>query len=75
MKIKKVPRYGETLKEKLYLPAIFSGLRVTFSHFINNLQDTNNLKVLWYPEEEPKDITDRYRGVHRLTHRDDGTIR
>ena len=75
MKIKKVPRHGNTLKEKLYLPAIFSGLRVTFSHFINNLQDTNNLKVLWYPEERPKDITDRYRGVHRLTHRDDGTIR
>jgi NADH-quinone oxidoreductase subunit I len=75
MKIKKIPRYGETLKEKLYLPAILSGMKVTFSHFVKNLKDTDNLRVIWYPEEQPKDITSRYRGVHRLTHREDGSIR
>jgi len=75
IKIKKVPRYGKTIKEKLYLPAIFSGMGVTFSHFAKNLKDTDNLKVVWYPEESPRDITPRYRGVHRLTHREDGSIR
>ncbi len=75
IKIKKIPRNGDTLKEKLYLPAIFEGMKVTFSHFIKNLKDTDNLRVIWYPEEKPKDITSRYRGVHRLTHRDDGSIR
>jgi len=75
MKIKKIPRYGDTLKEKLYLPAIFGGMKVTLSHFAKNLKDTDNLKVIWYPEEQPKDITNRYRGVHRLTHRDDGSIK
>ncbi len=75
MKIKKIPRYGDTLKEKLYLPAIFGGMKVTFTHFTQNLKDTNKLKVLWYPEEKPKDITKRYRGVHRLTHREDGSVR
>ncbi len=75
MKIKKIPRYGDTLKEKLYLPAIFSGMKVTLSHFVTNLKDTDNLRVVWYPEEKPKDITSRYRGVHRLTHREDGSVR
>ncbi len=75
MKIKKIPRYGDTLKEKLYLPAVFGGMKVTFSHFVKNLKDTDNLRVVWYPEESPKDITSRYRGVHRLTHRNDGSIR
>ena len=75
MKIKKIPRYGDTLKEKLYLPAIFSGMKVTLSHLANNLKDTDNLRVIWYPEEKPKDITNRYRGVHRLTHREDGSVR
>ncbi len=75
IKIKQIPRYGKSIKDKLYLPAIFSGMGVTFSHFAKNLKDTDNLKVIWYPEESPKDITHRYRGIHRLTKRDDGTIK
>ncbi len=59
VKIKKIPRYGDSLKEKLYLPAIFSGMKVTLSHFLTNLKDTDNLRVVWYPEEKPKDITNR----------------
>ena len=74
MGIKVVPRYGNTLKEKMYLPAIAGGLKVTFSHFFKNISDTSNIKTESYPEEMPKDITERYRGVHRLTKRGDGTI-
>lgn len=75
MGIKIVPRHGQTLKEKLYLPAILNGMKTTLSHFVTNLSDTPQIKTVCYPEEAPRDITERYRGVHRLTKRDDGTIR
>ena len=75
MGIKIVPRHGGDLKDKLYLPAIIGGMKVTFSHFFKNITDTSNIKTLNYPEEKPKDITPRYRGVHRLTKRDDGSVR
>lgn len=75
MGIKVVPRYGKSFKEKIYLPAIYGGLKVTFRHFFTNLKDTSNIKILTYPEVMPSDITPRYRGVHRLTKRDDGSIR
>jgi len=73
-RIKVVPRYGRTFKERLYLPAIFSGMKITAKHLLDNFKDSNAIDVLEYPEEEPGDITERYRGLHRLTHRDDGSI-
>ncbi|WP_458700906.1 NuoI/complex I 23 kDa subunit family protein [Sulfurospirillum sp. 1307] len=75
MGIKVVPRHGKSFKEKLYLPAILGGMKVTFTHFIDNLKDTSNIKTLQYPEVRPKDITPRYRGIHRLTKREDGSVR
>lgn len=75
MGIKIIKREGNTLKEKLFIPAIAGGMKTTLRHFITNLSDTSNVKTLSYPEELPTDITSRYRGVHRLTKRDDGTIR
>lgn len=75
MGIKIVPRYGKSLKDKIYLPAIFEGMKTTISHFTKNLKDTSNIKTQCYPEVGPTDITDRYRGVHRLTHREDDSVR
>jgi len=75
MGIKIVPRFGKSLKDKLYLPAIFEGMKTTISHFTKNLKDTSNIKTQCYPEKGPTDITDRYRGVHRLTHREDDSVR
>lgn len=75
MGIKKVTRHGNSIKDKLYLPAIFAGMKVTMRHFSTNLKDTSNLKTKWYPEVQPDDITPRYRGVHRLTKREDETVR
>jgi len=69
MGIKTVKRHGDTFKEKMYLPAIFGGLKTTLKHFRDNLSDASNIPTLCYPEEKPKDITPTYRGVHRLTHR------
>jgi len=72
--IKVVKRHGDTLKEKLYLPAIYDGVKVTFKHLFDNVSDSNAVDTLEYPEEQPTDITSRYRGLHRLTHRADDTI-
>ena len=37
MGIKIVPRHGKSLKDKLYIPAIFGGMKTTFTHFKENL--------------------------------------
>ncbi len=67
MGIKTVPRYGSSFKDKLYLPAIAGGMKTTFKHFVKNLRDVDNLKTMQYPEVQPNDLNERYRGVHRLT--------
>jgi len=74
-RIKTVPRYNRSTREKLYLPAIFEGVKITARHLWKNVTDINAVETLEYPEEQPTDITPRYRGLHRLTHREDGTIR
>jgi len=72
--IKVVLRHGASTKDKLYLPAIYQGMKITFKHLIGNVSDSNAVDTLEYPEEQPTDITERYRGLHRLTHREDDTI-
>jgi len=73
MGVKIIQRHGSSLKDRLYLPAIAGGMKTTFKRFIKNLSDTSNLETLQYPEVQPTDITERYRGVHRLTKWDDGS--
>lgn len=73
-KIKTVPRYGQSFKDRLYLPAIYEGMKITFKHLVENVNDSNAIDVLEYPEEQPTDITERYRGLHRLTHREDDSV-
>ena len=75
MGIKIVKREGGTLKERLYIPAIFGGMKTTLRHFITNISDTSKVKTFSYPEVGPSDITPRYRGIHRLTKREDGSVR
>ncbi|QSZ41397.1 4Fe-4S dicluster domain-containing protein [Sulfurimonas aquatica] len=72
--VKVVQRASSSVRDKLYLPAIYDGMKITFKHFFKNLSDINAVDVLRYPEEQPQDITDRYRGLHRLTHRPDDSI-
>ena len=74
-KIKTIERYSHTTHDKLYFPAIFKGLKITFSRFYKNLKDVRKLDSLEYPEEQPTDITERYRGLHRLTKREDESIK
>ena len=75
MATKVVPRHGNTFKEKLYLPAVAAGMKITLRHFVENLSDRKRLPLIEYPQEQPDDITPGYRGVHRLTKREDGTVR
>jgi len=72
--IKVTQRHGSSFKDKLYLPAIYDGVKVTFKHLFKNVTDINAVDTLRYPEEQPTDITERYRGLHRLTHRADDSI-
>lgn len=75
MGIKIIKREGKSFKDRIYLPAIFSGMMTTLRHFLKNLRDTSQIKTLNYPEELPSDITSHYRGVHRLTKREDDSVR
>ena len=71
--------------EKLYVPQIVSGLKVTTAHFFRNLAihiahrlgRLRNLRAgvtIQYPEEL-RPLMSRYRSRHRLTVRDEGTPR
>ncbi len=75
MGVKVVPRHGNSFKDKTYLWSIFSGMKLTLKHFKANLNDTTCIPTCQYPEDQPEDITERYRGLHRLTKRDDDTVR
>jgi NADH-quinone oxidoreductase subunit I len=83
--VKVVRRPQLTFWEKLYLPQILSGLKVTFRHFFRNLflhiaHRLGRLRhlragvTIQYPEEL-RPLMSRFRSRHRLTVRDDGAPR
>jgi NADH-quinone oxidoreductase subunit I len=85
MAVKVVRRRELTFWEKLYVPQIVGGLRVTSAHLVRNLvlhaaHSVGRLKHLrasvtsQYPEE-PRLLATRFRSRHRLTVREDGTPR
>jgi len=85
MPVKVVRRRDLTVLEKLYIPQIVSGLKVTTAHLLRNLflhsvhrlgwlQDRRAAVTFQYPEE-PRPLAARFRSRHRLTVRDDGTPR
>lgn len=73
-KVKVIKRKGGSFNEKLYLIEVFKGMKVTLGHFLRNLMDNSRLYVRHYPEVQPE-ITPRWRGRHRLTTHDDGSIK
>ena len=83
--VKTVRRRELTFWEKLYLPQILSGLRITFTHFFRNLflhmahqigryMNVRASATYQYPEEI-RPLMSRYRSRHRLTLREDKTPR
>lgn len=73
-KVKTIERRGSTFLEKIYLFEIFNGMARTLRHFIGNLTDNSRLLVRHYPEVKPE-IPVRWRGRHRLTQHEDGTVK
>lgn len=61
-------------KEVTFLPAIVEGLKVTTRHFFANLFGRKLTPTVEYPEEKMP-LAPRHRGVHRLMHREDGSVR
>lgn len=66
------PKRGWT--EQVYLIAIVKGLGITIRHFLANLIRPSRIETLQYPEQT-KDMPAGYRGKHRLTKREDGSVR
>lgn len=64
-KVKKIERKPMTLLERMYLPAIFKGMGITFSHIFKK---TPTIK---YPEQE-RPFAQVFRGLHVLNRDEDG---
>ncbi len=73
-KVKVMERKGSTLLEKVYLIEIAKGMATTLGHLLRNLKDNRKLYVRHYPEVQPE-IPAGWRGRHRLTAREDGTVK
>ena len=66
-----------TIAESLYVPEAAKGLRLTINRFLKNTfgnDEEKEIATVRYPEET-REYPERFRGVHRLTHRDDGSSR
>lgn len=85
MAVKVMRRPELTFWEKLYIPQVLSGLKVTTGHLLRNLflhaaHRVGLLKYLGaavtfqYPEQQ-RPYESRFRSRHRLTVREDGTPR
>jgi NADH-quinone oxidoreductase subunit I len=63
-----------TLSQRLYLPKILAGMRVTIRHLLRNLVRMRELPTILYPEKK-RDYSGRFRGKHILKTREDGTLK
>ena len=85
---KPVPRPKRGPGVQTYLPEIAKGLAITMRHFFRNTKEMalgqrndpsleaieDGVNTVSYPEQR-RPYPYRFRGVHRLTHREDGSPR
>ena len=85
---KPVPRPTHDAKMQAYLPSVVAGIGVTVKHFFKNTKEIafgqrndpvldafeDGVTTISYPEQR-RPYPERFRGVHRLTLRDDGSPR
>ncbi len=57
-----------------FLTATLKGLAITTKHFFTNVTKGDLIETVQYPEEKIP-YPERNRGLHRLTQRDDGSVR
>lgn len=70
-----VTRPERDLWVRSYLPEVMRGLAVTSKQFFKNLlTGGEDVVTVQYPEVK-REYPERYRGLHRLTYRDDGQVR
>lgn len=73
--IKKVARPPKlSFGESLYLLEIVKGLGLTMGHLLRNIVHQENIYTYEYPEQK-RTTPPRYRGLHRLMKREDGSPR
>jgi NADH-quinone oxidoreductase subunit I len=85
---KPIPRPGRGAEVQSYLPELLKGMGLTMSHFFKNTKElmlgqkadpvteglSEGITTISYPEEK-RPYPERFRGLHRLTLRDDGSPR
>jgi NADH-quinone oxidoreductase subunit I len=70
-----VPRPKLTFAEKIYLPSIIAGLKITLGHFIKMLRGKTHV-VMQYPEEKwDSSLPEHYRGAPTLVSDEHGRTR
>jgi NADH-quinone oxidoreductase subunit I len=70
-----VQRPNLTFRERLYLPAILSGMAITFRHLKNMLLGRTKV-TMQYPEEKwDSNLPEHYRGAPALVKDDTGRVR
>ena len=77
--VRTVTRPQRDLWVQSYLPEVARGLAVTTRQFFRNLAGAltgqkADVVTVQYPEQK-REYPARYRGLHRLTYRDDGQVR
>jgi NADH-quinone oxidoreductase subunit I len=85
---KPVPRPQRPPSTQAFIPEILKGMKVTMKHFFRNTKEValdqrpdptlssleEGITTVSYPEQK-RPYPERFRGVHRLTIRDDGSPR
>lgn len=83
-----VPRPSKSAGVRAYIPEVTKGLGITMKHFFRNTKEyvlgqrpdpvlestSDGVNTVSYPEQR-RPYPARFRGMHRLTHRDDGSPR
>lgn len=75
--VKVITKPKRTMGEQIYVPAIASGLGRTMKRFFKNTfgpEEDKEIATVRYPEEK-REYPARFRGIHRLTQRSDGSPR
>lgn len=73
----KIEKPRRTLGDQAFFPEIAKGVGFTLQRFFKNTfarEENKDIATIRYPDET-REYPERFRGVHRLTHREDGSPR
>jgi len=74
MGVIKVERHRMSFWDRLFIPRAIGGMILTLGHLLRNLANLKGLPTINYPEVK-RIYSERFRGRHILTTREDGTSR